>query len=60
MIHPEWLIWYGLTIGLSYGETLDLPAGELLDLIAIEQVKHEGAKLKQDEEDDFFELLKRR
>lgn len=34
--------------------------GELLDLIAIEQVKHEGARLKQkeaDEEDEFFALL---
>lgn len=37
-----------------------MPFGELLDLIAIEQIKHEGARLQQTEEDEFFELLKRR
>jgi hypothetical protein len=35
-----------------------VPLGELLDLIAIEQVKHEGAKVKRSEEEEFFELLK--
>ena len=39
-------------MGLTYSETLDLPLGELRDLIAIEQVKHEGAKLKYTSADD--------
>lgn len=39
-------------MGLTYNETLDLPLGELRDLIAIEQVKHEGAKLKHVLTDD--------
>lgn len=50
-------------MGLGYQETLDLPMGELLDLIAIEQIKHEGAKLRRseaDEEEAFFALLNRR
>lgn len=55
-------MWYGLTIGLDYDRTMDLPLGELLDLIAIEQIKHEGARLKRvpEDEDDFFALLNRR
>lgn len=55
-----WLIWYGLHIGLSYQDTLDLPFGELLDLISVEQVKREGAKLRETEEAEFFDLLNRR
>ena len=37
----EWLIWYGLKIGLTYDQALDIPVGELMDYVAIEQVKHE-------------------
>lgn len=48
-------MWYGLKIGLTYQETLELPYGELLDLIAVEQIKHEGVKLKPKE--DFWDLL---
>ena len=36
-----------MQIGLTYDQTLNIPLGELLNLIAIEQIKHEGAKLKQ-------------
>ncbi len=48
---------------MTYDQANDIPIGELLDYVSIEQVKHEGAKLKQSfetEEDEFFELLKRR
>lgn len=45
-------------MGLTYAQALDIPFSELLDLIFIEQVKREGAKLKQEEDEDaFFELL---
>lgn len=60
---PEWFLWYGLKIGLTYDQTMDLPLGELLDLVAIEQIKHEGARLKHsagDGEEEFFALLNRR
>lgn len=60
---PEWYIWYGLRVGLSYDQANDIPFGELLDYVAIEQVKHEGAKLKktwEEPEDEFFALLTRR
>ena len=53
-------MWYGLKIGLSYQESHGLPLGELMDLISIEKVRHEGAKLKESEEDEFFNLLERR
>ena len=56
----EWYLWYGLKIGLSYREAHALPLGELLDLISVEQIKHEGAKLQQSAEDDFWALLERR
>ena len=32
-------------MGLTYDQALDIPIGELLDYVAIEQVKHEDAKL---------------
>lgn len=57
---PEWFLWYGLKVGLSYQTSLALPYGQLLDLVAIEQIKHEGAKLKKNDEDEFWELLERR
>ena len=57
---PEWLLWYGLRVGLSYREAHALPLGELLELISIEQVKKEGAKIALSEEDEFFALLKLR
>ena len=48
-----------MKIGLTYAETLDLPIGELLNLIAIEQIKHEGAKrrvvLTDEEAFDFID-----
>lgn len=49
---PEWLIWYGLKIGLSYAETLDTPYGELLSLIAAEQIKHEDYSPKYTTSDE--------
>ena len=42
---------------------MDLPLGELRDLVAIEQIKHDGARLKHsagDGEEEFFALLNRR
>ena len=48
---------------MTYDQANDIPIGELLDYVSIEQAKHEGAKLKQSfetEEDEFYELLKRR
>ena len=48
---------------ITYDQTMDLPLGELLDLVAIEQIKHEGARLKHsagDGEEEFFALLNRR
>ena len=51
-------MWYGLKIGLSYEAVFSIPMGELLDLIAVEQVKHEGAKLVNDA--DFWALLERK
>lgn len=59
----EWLIWYGIHIGLTLNETLDLPIGELLTLIAIDQIKSGIATEKEkyeSEEDEFFALLNRR
>ena len=48
--------------GLTYEQALDIPFGELLDYVAIEQIKHEGAKLKDQagNEAEFFALLSRR
>lgn len=43
-----WLLWYALRVGLSKQEALDSPIGELVDLMRIEQIKHEGAKLRAD------------
>lgn len=60
MITPEWFLWYGLKIGLTYKQTFSIPHGELMDLIAVEQIKHEGAKLVITSEDEFWELLNRR
>lgn len=55
---PEWLIWYGMKVGLTYDQALTIPIGELKDYIAIEQVKHEGAILcgYQDDEDIIPDL----
>lgn len=55
-----WFLWYGYKIGLSRTDILDIPFGELLDLIAVEQIKHEGRKLKKNavrENEEFLELL---
>lgn len=46
-------------MGLTYDQTLDLPMGELRDLISVEQIKYEGARLRESDE-DFFSLLNRR
>lgn len=48
-----WLLWYALRVGLSKQEALDSPIGELIDLMRIEQVKHEGAKVKAAESESF-------
>lgn len=45
-------MWYALSLGIGYDRALDLPFGELLTLIAIEQIKHEGAKPAGGETDD--------
>ena len=45
-------MWYALSMGLTYDRALDLPLGELLTLIAIEQIKHEGAKLAGENDDE--------
>jgi len=37
---------------LTYDQVLDMPLGELLSLIAVEQIKHEDAKIKHAESDD--------
>lgn len=55
---PEWLIWYGLHLGISYPAIQAVPFGELLDLVAVEQIQNGVAREKA--EDDFFDLLKRR
>lgn len=49
-------------MGLTYEQALDIPFGELLDYVAIEQIKHEGAELKDQagNEAEFFALLSRR
>lgn len=44
---PEWLLWYGLRIGLNYEEALDIPYGTLLSLIAAERIGAEGWKYKR-------------
>ena len=51
-----------MRVGLTYDQALDIPCGELMDYVAIEQIKHEGAKLRNsgDEADEFFALLSRR
>ena len=45
-------MWYALSMGLGYDRALDLPFGEILTLVAIEQIKHEGAKLAGESNDD--------
>ena len=44
-------------MGFTFEETLDMPFGDLKTYIAIERIKNEGAKEKQSEEDEFFDLL---
>lgn len=46
-------MWYALEIGFSYQEALLQPVSRVLTLMAIEQIKHEGAKLV--EEIDVFD-----
>lgn len=53
---PEWLLWYGLKVGLGYEAALRQPLGRILDLMAIEQVKHEGAELKDNRRFDPDEM----
>ena len=38
-------MWYALKIGLTYNEAMDQPVSRILTLMAIEQIKHEGARL---------------
>ena len=45
--------------GLSYSEAHDLPWGELVDYMNMYKVIHGGAKLKKNEEGDFFKQLER-
>ena len=49
-----------MRFGLSYQTALDLPHGELLDLIAVDQVKNDGFRPVARDENDIWELLKRR
>lgn len=41
-----------MQVGLTYDQALDIPMGELLDYIAIEQIKHEGCRLRRILTDD--------
>ena len=36
-----------MRVGLTYDQALDIPFGELLDYVAIEQIKHEGFRIKR-------------
>ena len=46
-------MWYALKIGFSYEEALIQPVSRVLTLMAIEQIKHEGARLSEDVLDVF-------
>ena len=48
---PEWLIWYGLHLGLDYTQTHDIVVGELMDLITIDQIKK--GELSSRVDDDY-------
>lgn len=54
-------MWYALKIGFTWEEALDQPVGRLLTLMAIEQIKHEGARIAGETpegglgEDDVFD-----
>jgi hypothetical protein len=51
---PEWLIWYGLHLGLNYTQAHDIVVGELLDLITIDQIKKGELSLRVD---DDYEII---
>ena len=46
-------MWYALKIGFTYEEAILQPVSRVLTLMAIEQIKHEGAKLAGEEIDVF-------
>ena len=46
-------MWYALKIGLTYSEAMDQPVSRILTLMAIEQIKHEGARLARDPNEVF-------
>lgn len=55
-----WLLWYALRVGLSKEEALDSRMGELIDLMRIEQIKHEGARLRRPEtEGEHYHFIAR-
>ena len=37
-------MWYALKVGFSYQEALDIPVSVLQSMMAVEQIKHEGAR----------------
>lgn len=49
----EWLIWWGLALGLTYQQAHDIPVGELLDLIRVDGIQHGRikAQIALDDED---------
>ena len=46
-------MWYALKIGLTYSEAMDQPVSRILTLMAIEQIKHEGARMAMDPNEVF-------
>lgn len=53
-----WYWYYAYQIGISRREAAGMRFGALLDLIACHQIKHEGAHLRVDaEEEDFWAML---
>lgn len=45
-ITPAFLVYFGLSLGLSLGETLNITYGELLDLIDCRSI-YNGADIEQ-------------
>lgn len=46
-------MWYAMRVGFSYDEALLQPVSRVLTLMAIEQIKHEGARLARDPNEVF-------
>ena len=58
----SWIIYMGLSVGLSYIEALYLPVGRVLSLMNISLIssgKAKRAKTPLEEEQDFWKALER-